>query len=151
MLRRYGRISLRDSLVMSFPSKMIRPERRLEQLENAAHERRLAATGLADDPERLAFVETEGHAVDRLDRGYLTLEDDSPRDGEVLDEVLDDEQLIAGSLGRRHDRVADAEVTEELGGSTHFRRIVEVTRLLVVTDRSGPAREPARAGGRRPS
>ena len=52
--RRIGRISVRDSVVMSRPSNMIVPRRRVEESHDAARHRRLAATGLADDAERLA-------------------------------------------------------------------------------------------------
>src|SRR5205814_5110683 len=67
--------------------------RRIEQADDAAGERRLAAAGLADDAERLAFAQREADAVDRLDRRDLALEDDPSRDGKVLPDVLDDEQL----------------------------------------------------------
>src|SRR4051812_41072781 len=70
---------------------------RIEQPHDAAREGRLAATGLADDPERLALVERERDAVDRPYRGNLLLEHDPLRDGEVLLDVLDDEQLAAGA------------------------------------------------------
>ena len=69
--------------------------RRLEQLEDAAHEGRLAAARLADDAERLSPTEGEGDPVHGLHGRDLLLEDDSPRDREVLLQVLDDEQFLA--------------------------------------------------------
>ena len=75
---------------------------------------RLAAAGLADEPERLARACTSKRdAVDRLHRADLALEDDALRDREVLDEVADlDERgspltcarasSIADVLGDRH-------------------------------------------------
>ena len=98
--RRTGRISARESLVMSRPSKTIAAACRLEQLHDAAGERRLAAARLADDAERLARLESEADAVDRLHRGDLLLEDDPARDREVLLDVVDDEELVAGELDR---------------------------------------------------
>jgi hypothetical protein len=44
----------RVNCVMSWPLKMILPSGRLEQLDHGAAEGRLAAAGLADEPERLA-------------------------------------------------------------------------------------------------
>src|SRR4029077_7092129 len=60
--------------------------------------RRLAAARLADHAERLALLEREVHAVDGLDLGDLFLEDQAARDGEVLLEVLDGEQLAHAAL-----------------------------------------------------
>ena len=70
---------------------------RLEQLEEAADERRLPAARLADDPERLALAQRERDAVDRLHGRDLLLEDDPAGDREVLLQVLDDEELVAGA------------------------------------------------------
>src|SRR5207248_5497033 len=69
--------------------------RRIEQPHDAARERRLAAAGFADDSQRLALVEREGDAVDRLHSRDLLLEDDPAGDREVLLHVLDDEELLA--------------------------------------------------------
>src|SRR5262249_44382561 len=73
---------------------------RLEQLDHAAGQRRLAAARLAHDPERLARLDAEADAVDRLHRGDLLLEDDPAGDREVLLDVVDDEELVAGELER---------------------------------------------------
>jgi hypothetical protein len=78
-----------------------RAARGLEQLHDAARHRRLAAAGLADDAERLALAQREGDAVDGLHRGDFLLEDDPAGDGEVLLEVLDDEELVALELELR--------------------------------------------------
>ena len=71
---------------------------RIEQPHDAARERRLAAARLADDAQGLAGLDAERDAVDRLHRGDFLLEDDPPCDGEVLADVVDDEQLVAGRL-----------------------------------------------------
>ena len=68
--------------------------RRIEQAHQAARHRRLAAARLADDAERLTLLDGEADPVDGLDARDLLLEDDPARDGEVLDEVLDDEQVV---------------------------------------------------------
>jgi hypothetical protein len=69
------------------------PRGRLEQAHQAPGQRRLAAAGLADDPERLAAIDREADVVDGLDRADLLLEEDPSRDGEVLLDALGDEQL----------------------------------------------------------
>ena len=100
---------------------------RLEQLEEAADERRLPAAGLADDAERLALAQREGDAVDRLHGRDLLLEDDPAGDREVLRQVLDDEELVpvAHALGSR------VEGGDERRGLARLRLLVEVTGLLV--------------------
>ena len=70
--------------------------RRVEQAHQAARHRRLAAPRLADDAERLPLLDREADPVDRLDARHLLLEDDPARDREVLDQVLDDEEIVAG-------------------------------------------------------
>src|SRR5262249_55858680 len=72
------------------------PARRVEQPHDAARECRLPAAGLADDAERLALGERERDAVDRLHGRDLLLKDDPLRDGEVLLDVLADEQRLTG-------------------------------------------------------
>ena len=72
--------------------------RRLEQPGDATGHRRLAATRLADDTEGLAGVEREADAVDRLDLRDLLLEHEPASDGEVLLEILDDEQFAHAAL-----------------------------------------------------
>ena len=86
---------MRESFVMSRPSKVICAVGRVEQPHDAAGERGLAAAGLADDAERLALLDAEGDAVDRLHGADRLLEDDPARDREVLLDVLDDEELVA--------------------------------------------------------
>src|SRR5207302_3209623 len=78
---------------------------RVEQAHDTACHRRLAAAGLADDAEGLALLHAEADPVDGLHRRDLLLEDDSARDREVLDEVVDDEQLVAGPVRRRLSRL----------------------------------------------
>src|SRR5262249_43088484 len=69
--------------------------------------RRLPAARFADDAERLAGVEDEIDAVDRLDRADLLLEHQAPRDGEVLLEPFDPQQLAhAASSATRAARFA---------------------------------------------
>ena len=59
----------------------------LEQADDAAPESRLAAAGLAHEPERLALVDGQRDAVDRVHASRLPCER-SPPDGEVLLDVL---------------------------------------------------------------
>ncbi len=93
MSRRNGRICLRLRFVMSSPSKTILPRGRLEQLDDRAAERRLAAAGLADDAERLPRLDAEAHAVDGSHLTDRVLEE-AGLDREVLDEVLDAEEVV---------------------------------------------------------
>src|SRR5829696_619045 len=71
---------------------------RLEQPDDAARECGLPAARLPHDAERFARLDAEGDPVDRLYGGDLLLEDDPTRDGEVLPDVVDDEELVAGRL-----------------------------------------------------
>src|SRR6266404_2632757 len=73
------------------------PAGRVEEPHDAARERGLAAARFADDAQRLALVQRQGNAVDRLHGRDLLLEDDSAGDREVLLDVLDDEQFFATS------------------------------------------------------
>ena len=54
--RRIGRISARESFVMSLAVEDDPAAGRVEQPHDAARHRRLAAAGLADDAERLALA-----------------------------------------------------------------------------------------------
>src|SRR4051812_44525549 len=93
--------------------------RRLEQPRDEAGRRRLAAAGLADDAERLALDDVEAHAVDGLHGADLLAEDDPLRQGEVLDEVADLDQLVGGrpAVRRRAHRAASVS-SSTLAGST---------------------------------
>jgi hypothetical protein len=73
---------------MSRPSNQIVPVGRVVQAHRDARERALAAPGLADQPDRLARVDVEVDTIDGVHRANLLLEDDSPRDREVLDDPL---------------------------------------------------------------
>ena len=109
-------------------------------------------------PERLPTVQTvKRDAVDRLDRGDLLLEDDPAGDGEVLPDVVDDEQLAAGELsGGRSARGAGAAITQPLRAPALqpfrlavLRVLVEVAAGAVLAQRStGWRRAPARLSGR---
>jgi hypothetical protein len=65
-----------------------RAGRRLEQLDDRAPERRLAAARLADDAERLALADGKVDPVDCADGADGVLED-ARLDRKVLDEPLD--------------------------------------------------------------
>jgi hypothetical protein len=65
----------------------------LEQFAHHAAGRRLAASRLADDTERLAGVEREGHTVDGLDRRAAAAEEPATAAGEVLGDVTNLEQV----------------------------------------------------------
>src|SRR3954470_14521853 len=70
--------------------------RRLEQAREQARGRRLAAARLADDAEGLAAEHVEAHAVDGLHRPHLPAEHDARGQREVLDEVADLDEAVAG-------------------------------------------------------
>ena len=71
--------------------------RRLDQPQQAAAGRRLAAARLADQPERLALVDAEAHVVDRGDARARP--EAAAAAGEMLDEMRD--------LDERHQSIAD--------------------------------------------
>ena len=71
----------------------------VEQPHRHARERALAAAGLADQTERLARIDLEVDAVDRVHRADLLLEDDAARDREVLLDALQPKERLAGRLG----------------------------------------------------
>src|SRR4029079_11634090 len=81
--------------------------RRLDQAEQDATDRRLAATRLADQADGLAAVDREADAVDGLDRGDLAAQHPAV-DREVLHEIPDlDERCRRrrpGGHGGRHGR-----------------------------------------------
>src|SRR6185437_1505804 len=64
---------------------------RLDQPQHAARHRRFAATGFADQPQRLADVDREAHAVDGMHGADLAAEHPGPH-RIMLDEVVDLEQ-----------------------------------------------------------
>src|SRR3546814_10732760 len=66
---------------------------RLDQPEDAASRRGLAAAGLADDPERFAGLEFEADAVDGIDPVDLASEH-AALDRKVLRQVLDAEGSV---------------------------------------------------------
>ena len=73
---------------------------RLEQPQQRASERRLAAAGLADEPDRLAAMDVEIDAVDGLQLGDGALQHPL-LDGEVLLHAACREQDVVRRLGRR--------------------------------------------------
>src|SRR5262249_27309842 len=66
----------------------------LDQPEHQPAQGRLAAAGLADQPQGLAFGDGEADAVDGAHRGDLARED-AFADREVLDQVLDREDRLS--------------------------------------------------------
>ncbi len=69
MFRRIGRILPRLSFVMSCPLKTTCPDVAGWSAVIDAGERRLAATALPHEPERLSGADRQAHPVDRVDRG----------------------------------------------------------------------------------
>jgi hypothetical protein len=67
-------------------------------------ERRLAAAGLADEAERLAGVDVQRHARDRLDRVDLALQDD-PGGHRVLAHDVRQLEQVAAVRPRRRERL----------------------------------------------
>src|SRR4029077_3231378 len=78
---------------------------RFEQTHDRPPQRRLAATRLADQSERLPFADGEAHVVDRMHARNFALQNSGP-DGEVLLDVADLEKgrlaRLAGLLESRH-------------------------------------------------
>ena len=72
---------------MSWPSKTIRPAVGSYEPEDRAPERRLAATRLADEAERLAALDRQRDVVDGLDVADVAVEHDAALDREVDLEV----------------------------------------------------------------
>ena len=102
MSRRSPRSSLPLSAVMSWPSNQILPSVGIEQPHHDARERGLAASGLADQAERLAGIDLEVHTVDRVHVADLCWIRDAAGDREVLLDALDlDERLAPSGRPRR--------------------------------------------------
>ena len=80
----------------SMPSKVTVPGRRLDQPQDRARERRLAAAGLADDAERLAAADARSETPSTARSGGRRRR----RAGELLRQLVDDEQcarlMLAG-------------------------------------------------------
>src|ERR1700716_728842 len=74
---------------------------RLVQLEDRAAGRRLAASGLAHEAERLALLDEEIDPIDRAYRADLALEDDPLRKREVHLQRFDVEEVLAAVDCRR--------------------------------------------------
>src|SRR4051794_23263798 len=94
-----------------------RARRRLDEPQQQATDRRLAAAGLADETERLAAADRERHAVDRADETDGPLQD-AALDREELPEIADldeghrgvrgsDRRRRRGSRRRHAERPAD--------------------------------------------
>ena len=93
--RRTGRMSERDSLVMSRPSKMIFPA-----VDSSSRMTQRASVDLPQPdspttPSVSPWRTVKRDVVDGLHGSDLLLEDDAAGDREVLLQVLDDEQLVA--------------------------------------------------------
>ena len=76
---------------------------RLDQLQDGLANRRLAATGFANQRQRAAAQQFERHAIDRFDMPHRALQDAAP-DREMHAQVLDDEQC---GIGRRNNGGCD--------------------------------------------
>ena len=79
------------------PRSGSRPALGSMQPQDAAGPRRLAAAGLADEPQRLAGLEREAHAVHRADHAAAPRRARLPPHRELLGEVLDLEQRAGAS------------------------------------------------------
>ena len=111
------------------------PRGRVEQSHDAARHRRLAAAGLADDAQGLAFAHGEGDPVHRFHGGNLLLEDDPARDREMLLEVLHDQEVVARTTVTAHVGTILFHLGEHAGKQlldfAIFRGLVEMTCLKV--------------------
>src|SRR5215216_7296752 len=74
---------------------------RLVELQDRPAGGRLAATGLADETQRLSGFDIERDAVHGLNRADLSLEDDSPGKGEVHHQIVDGQEWLAGAIALR--------------------------------------------------
>ena len=93
----------------------IEPQLAFRQAVEAHHhprERRLAAPGLTDQPERLSREDLQIHAVDGVHRTDLALEDDPSRDGEMLLDALESNEGLHRRFrrGRRRKGLGRAHV-----------------------------------------
>src|SRR4029077_3172494 len=70
---------------------------RAQDVDDRAPDRRLAAAGLADEAKRLAAVQLEGDALDRLDLADAA-QHHAAKHRKLDDEVLNVEQNLAGHL-----------------------------------------------------
>ena len=94
-------MSVRESFVMSRPSKTIRPP--------VGSSRRMMQRAIVDLPQPDSpttpsvspSLDAEADPVDRLHGRDLLLEDDPARDREVLRQALDDEEIVAARGSRR--------------------------------------------------
>ena len=131
------------------------PGRRADELQDGAARRALAAAALADQPERLALLDLEVDAVDRVDGAHLALEDDAAGDREVDAQVLDRDQGLVGRASCGHLGAGDQRVAVEAGAGAPGVGREELRRRLPSTPRppaSSAARSCSRAaGGRGPA
>src|SRR5215210_5815601 len=74
---------------------------RFVELQDCPAGGRLTATGLADETQRLSGFDVERDAIDGLNRADLSLEDDSPREGEVHHQIVDGQERVAGAIALR--------------------------------------------------
>jgi hypothetical protein len=102
---------------------------RVEQAHHAARHRRLAAARLADDAERLALLDREADAVDRLHRRDLLLEDDPARDGKCFSRSSTTRSSSPAGLS---ERLRCSVPVEQLLRLAVLRLLVEVARLQVL-------------------
>jgi hypothetical protein len=88
-------LELRDVL----PVEADRPRRRIEQAQHETRRRRLAAAGLADDPERLAAAHGQRDVLDRVHDGLAAREHALPH-REVLRQVVELDEVFRSGAGR---------------------------------------------------
>ena len=102
---RSGRSSLSPRCVMSVPSKTIVPPVGSYRRRSARPTVDLPQPGLADEAERLAALDSERDAVDRLHVADVPVHDDSAPDREPDPEVLDLDERVAQSHAAPPSRV----------------------------------------------
>jgi hypothetical protein len=95
--------------------------RRLDELDDRARQRRLAAAGLAHEAERLPRLHREVDSVHRMDLPDGALEEPGPN-REVLDETLDPEEVVA-LVDPVVDRGVDAHETPTESANFEWRPI----------------------------
>ena len=102
---------------------------RLDQTEHGAAECRLAAAGFADDAERLAGMQLEAYAIDRLERHKAPPQQAADRDREMHREVLDAEQRRAHASRSRWQALARGASNSSSRGHSAQRSNAKAQRL----------------------
>ena len=103
----------------------------VDEAQQQPPDRRLAAAGLADEPERLAAADVEAHVVDGLDLGDRPLQDPALH-REMLDEVAHLDEGCRVRARARHAPTSGGLRRGDGGGGCRGRPGPQRARLIVV-------------------